>query len=341
MWNPFQLEGTGEQSHCLETQLSVLGLFSPSGPHSVEDTNLHHTTPRECTRRSKKDHHVLNSLASSDLLPSARGIWGPKTKQRWRNAVFLPQIIRRRKFCLLRGGAWGHQGCLGGMFVCRVTKCKKQRHAALVCELEAANYAKCFQTRAQFEIPKWQQINSSSRTVCSAAERGAKPTWEIWRTAPLDFLQNPPIHVQYPLCLEVDKILRKNLLWAALAAITNVVYLGGIHSTLRKLTRTQKTQSESWMWCEKMFEKNKCGGLWLLHPNKNKASQCWCLLNSHTSAMHTCKQYISPIQDGSFISHFHNVQVQVLQSVLHQLRLEENHRRTQNSIAISIELKID
>lgn len=105
MWNPFLLEGTKEQSHCLETQLSVPELFFSGGPQSVEDTNLHHTTPRKCTRSSKKDHHVLNSLASSDLLLGARGIWGPKTKQRWRNAVFLPPINHWGKFCLLRRSA--------------------------------------------------------------------------------------------------------------------------------------------------------------------------------------------------------------------------------------------
>lgn len=170
MWNPFQLEGTGEQSHCLETQLSVLGLFFPSGPHSVEDTNLHHTTPRECARRSKKDHHVLNSLASSDLLPSARGIWGPKTKQRWLNAEFFCHRLFTEGNSAYCVEVQGHQGCLGGTFVCRSTKCKKQRHAALVLELGSANYAKCFQTHVH--SPQWQQINSHSSTVCSAVERG-------------------------------------------------------------------------------------------------------------------------------------------------------------------------
>lgn len=65
------------------------------------------------------------------------------------------------------------------------------------------------------------------------------------------------------------------------------------------------------------------------------------LFNWHTSAWHTCKQNISSIQDGIFIRHFHNVQVQLLQSVLHQLRLREKHRGTQKSLKIPVELKID
>lgn len=172
MWNPFQLEGTGEQSHCLETQLSVLGLFFPSGPHSVEDTNLHHTTPRECARRSKKDHHVLNSLASSDLLPSARGIWGPKTKQRWLNTAFLPQIIHGRKFCLLRRSAgsprlsWRNV-CLQEHQMQKTETCCSGLGIG-VCQLSQMLSDTC----ALSEIPQWQQINPHSRTVCSAAERG-------------------------------------------------------------------------------------------------------------------------------------------------------------------------
>lgn len=172
MWNPFQLEETGEQSHCLETQLSVLGLFFPSGPHSVEDTNLHHTTPRECARRSKKDHHVLKSLASSDLLPSARGIWGPKTKQHWRNAVFLPRIIHGRKLCLLRRSAgsprlsW-RKVCLQDHQMQKTETCCSGLWIG-VCQLCRMLSDTC----AQFEIPQRQQITRRSRTVCSAAERG-------------------------------------------------------------------------------------------------------------------------------------------------------------------------
>lgn len=160
----------------------------------------------------------------------------------------------------------GHQGCLGGMFVCRNTKCEKQRDMLLwSLNWGLPTMPNAFGHMCSLKFLSGKQINLRSRTVCSAAEHGvpklhvSKANLKNLNDSPARLcwiLLNPPIPVWYLLGPELDKVMNKKQLFLPVMMYFVCAFSKNLltprdprlgRNTLQKTNTDQnKTQGKSW-----------------------------------------------------------------------------------------------